>query len=81
MRAIASTGDKDFANNVAINQNNQNQIGTGFLRQMLNLEYRPDHALASLGWYLERREGELDSATTEEKAAISREFRTMWERV
>ena len=71
MRAIASTGDKDFANNVAVNQNNQNQIGTGFLRSNDQFVVQLDHALASLGWYLERREGELDSATAEEKAAIS----------
>lgn len=31
-RVIASSGDKDFANNVAVNQNNQNQVRTGFLR-------------------------------------------------
>jgi AIPR protein len=71
MRAIASTGNKDFANNVAVNQNNQNQIGTGFLRSNDQFVVQLDHALASLGWYLERREGELDSATAEEKAAIS----------
>jgi hypothetical protein len=29
-----------------------------------------DYALASLGWYLERRDGELNNATPEEKAAI-----------
>ncbi|WP_424579235.1 AIPR family protein [Bradyrhizobium sp. USDA 241] len=31
-RAITSSGHKDFANDVAVNQNNQNQVGTGFLR-------------------------------------------------
>jgi hypothetical protein len=29
-----------------------------------------DHALAAKGWYLERREGELKTSTTEEKGAI-----------
>jgi hypothetical protein len=71
-RAIASSGDKDFANNVAVNQNNQNQIGTGFLRSNDRQVVQLDHALASLGWFLERREGELKSATDDEKAVIQR---------
>jgi hypothetical protein len=69
-RAITSSGDKDFANNVAVNQNNQNQVGTGFLRSNDQRVVQLDHALASLGWFLERREGELKNATPEEKAAI-----------
>ncbi len=32
VRAITSKGDKEFASNVAVNQNNQNQMGTGFLQ-------------------------------------------------
>jgi hypothetical protein len=71
-RGIASSGDKDFANNVAVNQNNQNQLGTGFLRSNDQRVVQLDHALASLGWYLERREGELKSATPEELAVIGR---------
>jgi len=69
-RAITSSGDKDFANNVAVNQNNQNQVGTGFLRSVDPRVVQLDHALASLGWYLERREGELKNATGDEVAAI-----------
>lgn len=71
-RGIASSGDKDFANNVAVNQNNQNQLGTGFLRSNDQRVVQLDHALASLGWYLERREGELKSATPSERAQIQR---------
>ena len=71
-RAITSSGDKDFANNVAVNQNNQNPVGTGFLRSNDQRVVQLDHALASRGGYLERREGELKSATVEEKAAIQR---------
>jgi hypothetical protein len=71
-RAITSSGDKDFANNVAVNQNNQNQVGTGFLRSNDPRVVQLDHALAARGWYLERREGELKSATPEEVAAIQR---------
>jgi AIPR protein len=69
-RVITSSGDKDFANNVAVNQNNQNQIGTGFLRSNDQIVVQLDHALASLGWFLERREGELKSSTEDEKIAI-----------
>src|SRR5258708_29502713 len=71
-RGITSSGEKDFANNVAVNQNNQNQVGTGFLRSNDQRVVQLDHALASLGWYLERREGELKTATPEELAAIQR---------
>lgn len=69
-RAITSSGDKDFANNVAVNQNNQNQVGTGFLRSVDPRVVQLDHALASRGWYLERREGELKNATPDEVLAI-----------
>jgi hypothetical protein len=70
VRAITSSGDKDFANNVAVNQNNQNQVGTGFLRSNDKLVVQLDHALASHGWYLERREGELKNMTPAERAAV-----------
>lgn len=69
-RAITAAADKDFANKVAVNQNNQNQIGTGFLRSNDQVVVQLDHALAALGWFLERREGELKTATNSEKAAI-----------
>ena len=70
-RAITSSGDKDFANNVAVNQNNQNQVGPGFLRSNDQFVVQLDHALAAHGWFLERREGELRTATDAEKTAIS----------
>ena len=69
-RAITSSGDKDFANNVTVNQNNQNQVGTGFLRSNDPRVVQLDHSLAAKGWYLERREGELKNSTETEKAAI-----------
>ena len=70
-RVITSSGEKDFANNVAVNQNNLNPMGSSFLRSNDQRVVQLDHALASLGWHLERREGELNSATEEEKAAIA----------
>lgn len=69
-RVITSSGDKDFANNVAVNQNNQNPMSTSFLRSNDQRVVQLDYALASLGWYLERREGELANANPEERAAI-----------
>src|SRR5438045_9355748 len=81
-RAITSSGDKDFANNVAVNQNNQNPVGTGFLRSNDQRVVQLDHALASRGWYLERREGELKASTPDEKAAIEQRIgRTLEGRV
>lgn len=71
-RVITSSGDKDFANNVAVNQNNQNPMGSSFLRSNDQRVVQLDHAMASLGWYLERREGELKASTAEEKAAIEK---------
>ena len=71
-RAITSSGDKDFANNVAVNQNNQNKIGIGFLRSNDQRVVQLAHALASRGYYLERRQGELKSLTDQEKEAIRR---------
>jgi len=56
---------------VAVNQNNQNQMSTGFLRSNDPRIVQLAHSLASLGWYLERREGELDAATPTERASLS----------
>jgi hypothetical protein len=69
-RVITSSGDKDFGNNVAVNQNNQNPMGASFLRSNDQRVVQLDYALASLGWYLERRDGELNNVTPDEKAAI-----------
>jgi len=69
-RVITSSGDKNFANNVAVNQNNQNPMGASFLRSNDPRVVQLDYALASLGWHLERRDGELNNVTPDEKAAI-----------
>jgi hypothetical protein len=70
-RVITSQGNKEFASEVAINQNNQNQMGTGFLRSNDPGVVQLGHSLESLGWYLERRDGELDAASDAERAAIA----------
>lgn len=73
-RAITSNGDKDFANNVAVNQNNQNKVGTGFLRSNDQRVVQLDHSLASLGYYLERREGEFKSLTDAEIETVRKKI-------
>jgi hypothetical protein len=70
VRVITSQGDKEFGSNVAVNLNNQNRIEPSFLRSNDPRIVQLANALASLGWYLERREEEVASLTTSEKAAI-----------
>jgi hypothetical protein len=71
VRAIAASRDKkEFGNNVTVNQNNQNQVSPDFLRSGDIRVVQLSHSLAALGWYLERRPRELQTATSEEKAAI-----------
>jgi hypothetical protein len=70
VRVITSQGDKEFGNNVAVNLNNQNRIEPSFLRSNDPRIVQLANALASLGWYLERREDEVASLTTSEKSSI-----------
>jgi hypothetical protein len=70
MRVITSQGDKGFASNVAVNLNNQNRIEPSFLRSNDPRILQLANALASLGWYLERREGEVRNLTEVEQRAI-----------
>ena len=70
IRVITSQGDKEFASNVAVNLNNQNKIEPSFLRSNEPRVVQLGSALASMGWYLERRESEIDNLTATERAAI-----------
>jgi hypothetical protein len=70
VRVITSQGDKSFASNVAVNLNNQNRIEPSFLRSNDPRVLQLSSALGSLGWYLERRENEVNSLTANEKTAI-----------
>jgi len=70
VRVITAQGDKEFASNVAVNLNNQNRIEPSFLRSNDPRVIQLANALASMGWYLERREAEVDNLTPAEKAAI-----------
>jgi hypothetical protein len=68
VRVLTSQGDKEFGSNVAVNLNNQNRIEPSFLRSNDPRVVQLANSLASLGWYLERRENEVALFTTEEKA-------------
>lgn len=70
VRVITSQGDKSFASNVAVNLNNQNRIEPSFLRSNDPRVLQLSSALASLGWYLERRENEVAGLTPAERSAI-----------
>lgn len=70
VRAIASRDSKEFGNNVTVNQNNQNQVKPEFLQSNDVRIVQLSHSLATKGWYLERRKGELASAAPEERSAI-----------
>jgi hypothetical protein len=70
VRVITSQGDKEFASDVAVNLNNQNRIEPSFLRSNEPRVVQLASALASMGWYLERRESEVEALTPVERAAI-----------
>lgn len=75
VRVITSSGNKEFASNVAVNQNNQNQMRTGFLRSNDPRIVQLGYSLESSGWYLERREGELGTLNESEIAVILQRIR------
>jgi len=70
VRVITSQGNKEFASEVAVNLNNQNRIEPSFLRSNEPRVVQLASALASMGWYLERRESEVEALTPVERAAI-----------
>ena len=70
VRVITSQGDKEFAGNVAVNFNNQNRIEPSFLRSNDTRVVQLAAALASMGWYLERRESEVAGLTSTQRSAI-----------
>lgn len=70
VRVITSKGDKEFANDVAVNLNNQNRIDSAFLRSNNPRIVQLANSLASTGWFLERREDELLGLTNQEKEEI-----------
>jgi hypothetical protein len=79
IRIITSQGDKEFASNVAVNLNNQNKVESSFLRSNHPYIVQLANSLATLGWYLERREGEVKGFTREERQLIERKIGTQLE--
>ena len=71
VRVITSRGDKEFAGNVAVNLNNQTRVESSFLRSNDPRIMQLATALASAGWYLERKENEVDKMSEEDKQAVA----------
>lgn len=66
VRIITSSGNKEFANDVAVNLNNQTRVDSSFLKSNDPKIVQLANSLAAMGWYLERREGELEQLTPDE---------------
>jgi hypothetical protein len=70
VRVITAGSDKDFASNVTVNLNNQNRIEPSFLRSNDPQVVQLASALASKGWHLERREAEVATLSSADRAAL-----------
>ena len=75
IRVITSQGDKNFAANVAVNLNNQTNVQISFLRSNNPRIVQLATSLLTLGWYLERRDGEIEELEENEKAKIEIDIR------
>jgi hypothetical protein len=71
VRVITSKGDKEFGGNVAVNLNNQTRVESSFLRSNDPRIVQLATALASAGWYLERRDGEVTRMNEEDKQIVA----------
>lgn len=82
VRVITSQGDKEFGNEVAVNLNNQTRLGSSFLRSNNPRVIQLANSLASLGWYLERREDEVNQLGNSERESIEQRIgRSLEDRV
>lgn len=70
VRIITSDKDKEFAGNVAVNLNNQTVVKSAFLKSNHPEIIQLASTLLVKGYYLERREGELDTLSEEERKKI-----------
>jgi len=61
VRVITTGKDKQFASNVAVNLNNQTRVDNTFLRSNDPRIVQLLHSLSTLGFFLERRAGEIDA--------------------
>jgi hypothetical protein len=74
VRVITTGKDKEFASNVAVNLNNQTRVDNTFLRSNDPRIVQLSHALSALGFYLERRAGEMDAMLPEEIKELEQRF-------
>ncbi|MCA9474163.1 MAG: AIPR family protein [Nitrospira sp.] len=74
VRVITTGKDKEFASNVAVNLNNQTRVDNTFLRSNDPRIVQLLHSLSTLGFYLERRAGEIDAMLPEEIRKLEDRF-------
>lgn len=74
VRVITTGKDKQFASNVAVNLNNQTRVDNTFLRSNDPRIVQLLHSLSTLGYFLERRAGEIDAMLPEELQELEHKF-------
>lgn len=74
VRVITTGKDKEFAASVAVNLNNQTRVDNTYLRSNDPRIVQLLHSLAAIGFFLERRAGELDAMLPDEIAELERKF-------
>jgi hypothetical protein len=74
VRVITTGKNKDFASNVAVNLNNQTRVDNTFLRSNDPRIVQLLHSLATHGYFLERRAGEIDAMLPEEVKALEQRY-------
>jgi hypothetical protein len=74
VRVITTGKDKQFASNVAVNLNNQTRVDNTFLRSNDPRIVQLLHSLAAVGYFLERRAGELQAMLPDELKNLEGKF-------
>jgi hypothetical protein len=74
VRVITTGKDKQFASNVAVNLNNQTRVDNTFLRSNDPRIVQLLHSLSTLGYFLERRAGEIDAMLPEELQELEHKY-------
>lgn len=74
VRVITTGKDKEFASNVAVNLNNQTRVDNTFLRSNDPRVVQLLHSLSAIGYFLERRAGELEAMLPVELKDLENKF-------
>lgn len=74
VRVITTGKNKEFASSVAVNLNNQTRVDNTFLRSNDPRIVQLYHSLATLGFFLERRAGEIDAMLPPEIKELEKRF-------